>query len=96
VVAVFRLLGAQGSGTTAYFAGAGWTAPILHTLGYFDMSADTATWPSDWDVFLKLLELDFKVTDKGRNLGWLLLMIELSRSDPYDQHDYDAASYAQL
>jgi len=54
---VFRLLGAQGLGTTVMPEPG---TPILHTLGYFEHVGGHGTLPSDWDVFLKFMELHLK------------------------------------
>ena len=51
---VFQLLGGQGLGTDTWPAAG---QPILHTIGYYMHSGGHGTIPSDWDVFLKFLEM---------------------------------------
>jgi hypothetical protein len=51
---VFKLLGAQDLGTDQ-MPGAG--QPILHTLGYAMHAGGHGTIPSDWDLFLKFMQM---------------------------------------
>ncbi len=51
---VFRLLGKQGLDTDRW-PPAG--EPILHTIGYYMHAGGHGTIPSDWDVFLKFMEM---------------------------------------
>jgi hypothetical protein len=51
---VYKLLGKDGLGTTT-MPEAG--TPILHTLGYFEHVGGHGTIPSDWDVFLRFMEM---------------------------------------
>ena len=53
---VFRLLGKQGLDTDQW-PPAG--QPILHTIGYYMHAGGHGTIPSDWDIFLKFLEMHF-------------------------------------
>jgi hypothetical protein len=54
---VYKLFGKQGLGTTEW-PSAG--TPILHDIGYFMHAGGHGTLPSDWDVFLKFLEMHLK------------------------------------
>jgi hypothetical protein len=51
---VFRLLGKQALDTDQWPAAG---QPILHTLGYYMHAGGHGTIPSDWDVFLKFMEM---------------------------------------
>jgi hypothetical protein len=51
---VYELLGKQGLGTDRMPAAG---QPILHTLGYYMHSGGHGTVPSDWDVFLKFMQM---------------------------------------
>jgi hypothetical protein len=51
---VYRLLGKQGLDTDQW-PPAG--TPILHTIGYYMHAGGHGTIPSDWDVFLKFMEM---------------------------------------
>jgi hypothetical protein len=54
---VYKLLGAQDLGTdTMPEVG----TPILHTLGYFEHAGGHGTLPTDWDVFLRFMEMHLK------------------------------------
>ncbi len=53
---VYRLFGKQGLGTTEWPAAG---EPILHDIGYFMHSGGHGALPSDWDVFLKFMEMHF-------------------------------------
>ena len=53
---IFRLLGKQGLDTDQW-PPAG--QPILHTIGYYMHAGGHGTIPSDWDIFLKFLEMHF-------------------------------------
>jgi hypothetical protein len=54
---VFKLLGADGLGTDVMPEPG---TPILHTLGYFEHVGGHGSLPSDWDVFLKFMDLHLK------------------------------------
>jgi hypothetical protein len=56
---VFRLLGKQGLDTDQWPAAG---QPILHTLGYYMHAGGHGTIPSDWDVFLKFMEMHLQKT----------------------------------
>jgi hypothetical protein len=51
---VFRLLEKQGLDTDQWPAAG---QPILHTIGYYMHAGGHGTIPSDWDVFLKFMEM---------------------------------------
>jgi len=51
---VYKLFGKQGLGTTEWPAAG---TPILHDIGYFMHAGGHGTLPSDWEVFLKFLEM---------------------------------------
>jgi len=51
---VFRLLGKQGLDTEQWPAAG---QPILHTIGYYMHAGGHGTIPSDWEVFLKFMEM---------------------------------------
>jgi hypothetical protein len=51
---VYRLLGKQGLGTNQ-IPPAG--KAILHTIGYYMHDGGHGTRPSDWDVFLKFMQM---------------------------------------
>ena len=54
---VYRLFGKQGLGTTEWPAAG---TPILHDIGYYMHAGGHGTIPSDWDVFLKFLEMHLR------------------------------------
>jgi hypothetical protein len=54
---VYRLLGKQGLGTDQMPAA---NQPILHTLGYSMHTGGHGILPSDWDVYLRFLEMHLK------------------------------------
>jgi hypothetical protein len=54
---VFRLLGKQGLGTDQWPDPG---QPILHTIGYYMHAGGHGTIPSDWDQFLKFLEMHLR------------------------------------
>jgi hypothetical protein len=54
---VYKLFGKQGLGTTEWPAAG---QPILHDISYFMHAGGHGTLPSDWDVFLKFLEMNLK------------------------------------
>jgi hypothetical protein len=54
---VYKLFGKQGLGTTEWPAAG---QPILHDIGYFMHAGGHGTLPSDWDVFIKFLEMHLK------------------------------------
>ncbi len=54
---VYRLFGKQGL-DTGQWPPAG--EPILHTIGYYMHAGGHGTIPSDWDVFLKFMEMHLK------------------------------------
>jgi len=51
---VFKLLGKQGLDTDEWPAAG---TPILHTIGYYMHNGGHGTIPSDWDVYLKFLQM---------------------------------------
>src|SRR6266446_2249545 len=53
---VYRLLGKQGLGTDG-LPPAG--QPIMHTIGYHMHAGKHGTIPSDWDLFLKFMQMHF-------------------------------------
>jgi hypothetical protein len=57
---IYQLLGKQGL-DTEQMPPAG--QPILHTLGYFMHSGGHGTIPSDWEVFLKFLQMHLQPAD---------------------------------
>ncbi len=54
---VYRLLGKQGLGTDQMPAA---NQPILHTLGYSMHTGGHGILPSDWDVYLRFMEMHLK------------------------------------
>jgi hypothetical protein len=54
---VYQLFGKQGLGTTEWPAAG---QPVLHDIGYFMHAGGHGTLPSDWDVFIKFLEMHLK------------------------------------
>jgi len=54
---VFRLLGKQGLGTDQWPASG---QPILHTIGYYMHAGGHGTIPSDWDQFLKFMDMHLR------------------------------------
>jgi len=54
---VYRLLGQQGLDTDQMPAAG---QPIMHTLGYYMHAGGHGTIPSDWDQFLKFLQLNLR------------------------------------
>ena len=58
---VYQLLGKQGL-ETDQMPGAG--QPILHTIGYYMHAGGHGTLPSDWDTFLKFLQMHLQSTEQ--------------------------------
>jgi hypothetical protein len=54
---VYNLLGKKGLGTTEWPAAG---TPILHDLSYFMHAGGHGTLPSDWDIFIKFLDMHLK------------------------------------
>jgi hypothetical protein len=54
---VYKLLGKQGLGTTDWPAAG---TPILHDIGYFMHAGGHGTLPSDWEIFLRFLEMHLR------------------------------------
>ncbi|HEY5445633.1 MAG TPA: hypothetical protein VIJ87_14435, partial [Pyrinomonadaceae bacterium] len=54
---VYRLLGQQGLDTDQMPAAG---QPIMHTLGYYMHAGGHGTIPSDWDQFIKFLQLNLR------------------------------------
>jgi hypothetical protein len=57
---VYRLLGKDGLDTTQWPAAG---EPILHTLGYYMHSGGHGTVPSDWDIFLRFMDMHLRPED---------------------------------
>lgn len=54
---VYRLLGRQGLGTDRMLPAG---QPIFHDLGYYMHAGGHGIVPSDWNVFLKFMEMHLK------------------------------------